>query len=107
MASRRLQQLQALLDDAPGDKLLRLAMAMEHKRGGDLERAAAELEALVRDQPGYLPPYGQLALVLAGLDRAADAVEVCRAGALQCLVAGDRKARQELLELRERLRKTS
>lgn len=99
MSNDRLDQLRSLLADEPEDKFLRHAMAMEHKRNGDMEQAARMLEALIREEPKYIPPYYQLALILAELDRPTDAMEVCRAGALQCVVTGDRKARKELLAL--------
>lgn len=99
MSEHRLDQLHRLLADEPEDKLLHYAIAMEHKRNGDMTEAVRMLEALIREDPKYIPPYYQLALILAELDRTEDALEVCRAGALQCLVTGDRKARKELLAL--------
>ncbi|HMN04089.1 MAG TPA: hypothetical protein PKD45_00005, partial [Flavobacteriales bacterium] len=61
------------------------------------------LEALVTEDPKYIPPYYQLASILAEMDRPLDAIHACEAGALQCLVTGDRKARAELLALRSEL----
>lgn len=103
MPSERLAQLQAMLAEEPGDKFLRYAIALERKRAGELEGAAGDLEQLLREDPAYIAGYYQLALMLAELGRAADAAETCAAGALQCLVAGDRKARAELLALKEEL----
>lgn len=103
MKTQRHQQLQAMLAEAPGDPFLRHAIAMEKKRNGELEGAAAILEDLLREDPKYLACYYQLALVLAALGRTADAAETCRAGALQGLVTGDGKARAELLALKQAL----
>ncbi|MEO8733913.1 MAG: hypothetical protein ABI373_06255 [Flavobacteriales bacterium] len=99
MANDRLAQLRSMLAEEPGDKFLRYAIALERKRDGDMERAATELEVLLREDPTYIPCYYQLALVLADLGRTADAADVCKAGALKCLVTGDAKARSELIAL--------
>jgi hypothetical protein len=64
-----------------------------------MEGAATDLELLLREDPAYIACYYQLAMVLADLGRTADARHACEAGALQCLVTGDRKARSELLAL--------
>ncbi|MBS1944607.1 MAG: tetratricopeptide repeat protein [Bacteroidetes bacterium] len=103
MPAERILELQAMLAEAPGDPFLRQAIAMEKKRSGELESAAAILENLLREDPKHLACYYQLALVLAGLGRTADAAETCRAGALQCLVTGDGKARAELFALKRAL----
>ena len=99
MANDRLAQLRSMLAEEPDDKFLRYAIALERKREGDMEGSAAELEQLLREDPAYIACYYQLAVVLADLGRTADARHACEAGALQCLVTGDRKARSELLAL--------
>ncbi|HMN06860.1 MAG TPA: hypothetical protein PKD45_14155, partial [Flavobacteriales bacterium] len=43
MPSARLDQLQAMLQEEPGDKFLRYAIALEHKRDGNMEMAIAGL----------------------------------------------------------------
>ena len=99
MSTERLEQLKELLAEEPGDVFLRYAIALEMKRRGDMEEAVRMLESILKDEPQYVPCYYQLALMQADLARSEDAAETCRAGALQCLVTGDRKARAELLEL--------
>lgn len=101
MSAERLDQLRALLAEEPGDAFLRYAIALELKRRGDMEQAVADLEALLRDRPDHVPSYYQLALMLADLGRADDAVRACDAGVLQSLVAGDARARAELRALKE------
>lgn len=103
MPAERILELQAMLAEAPGDPFLRHAIAMEKKRSGDMEGAAMILESLLQEDPKYIACYYQLALVLAGLGRTTDAAESCRAGALQCLITGDGKARAELLALKQAL----
>ncbi len=100
MSIDRLQQLRQLLAEEPGDLFLRYAIALEHRRLGATAEAIADLEALLREAPQHIASYYQLALMLAEADRTDDALDVCDAGLLQCLVAGDRKARAELQELR-------
>ncbi len=99
MANDRLAQLRSMLEEEPGDPFLRYAIALERKRAGDMEGAATDLETLLREDPGYIACYYQLAVVLADLGRVQEAIEACRSGALQCLVTGDGKARAELQAL--------
>lgn len=103
MSDQRLDQLRAMLAEEPGDTFLRYAIALELKRRGDMEQAVANLEALLRDDPAHVPSYHQLALMLADMGRIAKALEACQAGALRCVITGDRKARRELLELAAQL----
>jgi predicted Zn-dependent protease len=101
--SDRLSQLEAMLAEEPGDRFLRYAIALELKRLGRMDEAIAGLEGLLAEDPKYIACYYQLALMLADLGRIDEAVSTCEAGALQCIVTGDRKARAELLELKEAL----
>ncbi|MCC6839934.1 MAG: hypothetical protein IT230_07235 [Flavobacteriales bacterium] len=103
MSSPRLAQLHAMLAEEPGDQFLRYAIAMEKKRDGEMEAAAADLRTLVEEDPKYVACYYQFAVILADLGHTAAAMEACKAGALQCLITGDAKARGELLALRNSL----
>lgn len=100
MSVERLGQLRALLAEEPNDPFLRYAIALELKRAGRMEEAAADLERLIREDPKYIACYYQLALILVDMGRAAEAIDVCEVGSLQCLTTGDRKARNELIELK-------
>lgn len=99
--STRLDQLRAMLAEEPGDAFIRYAIALEYKRSGNMEEAVVQLERLLTDDPKYIACYYQLALLYADLGRADDALRACDAGALQCLVTGDRKARTELMQLKD------
>lgn len=103
MSTNRLAQLHAMLAEEPGDPFLRYAIALEKKRAGDMEDAATDLEALIAEDPKYIACYYQLALLRADLGRVKEAMEACKAGALQGLVAGDVKARAELQALLQSL----
>ncbi len=101
MNAERLAQLQAWLAEEPGDAFLRYAIALELKRLGRMDEAIDQLEGLLGDRPEHVPSYYQLALLLAEAGRSSEAMSTCDAGALQALVAGDRKARAELIALKE------
>ncbi len=100
MNPTRLEQLRGMLGEEPDDAFIRYAIALELKRAGQMEEAAGDLEALLKADPKYIACYYQLALILIDLGRADEAMHVCEAGSLQCLTTGDRKARAELLELK-------
>lgn len=103
MANDRLTQLRTMLAEEPGDAFLRYAIALERRRADDRAGAAKDLETLLREDPAYIACYYQLAQVLGELGRTEDAIHVCEAGSLQCIVSGDRKTRAELLALKEDL----
>jgi tetratricopeptide (TPR) repeat protein len=100
MSTDRLAQLRGMLAEEPNDAFLRYAIALELKRAGKMEEAADDLERLLKAEPKYIACYYQLALILIDLGRTQEAMHVCEAGSLQCITTGDRKARAELLELR-------
>ena len=103
MSATRLDQLRAMQTEEPGDAFLRYAIALELKRLGQMDAAIADLEALLHDKPDHVASYYQLATWLAEQGRVTDAVHACEAGSLQALVQGDRKARSELIALRDQL----
>lgn len=103
MSAERLDQLRELLAEEPGDLFIRYAIALELKREGHTEQAMADLRGILTDEPAHIASYYQLALLLAESGHGVEAIAVCEAGALQCLVTGDRKARAELLQLKEAL----
>jgi tetratricopeptide (TPR) repeat protein len=100
MSAERLQQLRSMLLEEPKDAFIRYAIALELKREGLMEQAATALGELLTEDPKYIACYYQLALLQAELGSAADALHTCEAGSLQCLATGDRKARAELMELK-------
>jgi predicted Zn-dependent protease len=103
MSTDRLAQLLDMLAEEPGDAFLRYAIALERKRSGQNADAITDLESLLTDQPGHVPSYYQLALLLIEQRRIPEAIHTCEAGSLQALVQGDRKARTELIALRDQL----
>ena len=77
-----------------------LCIALELNRLGRSEEAVAGLQQLLADRPEHVPSYYQLAMLLGEMSLNAEAIAVCEAGALRCIVSGDRKARAELLSLK-------
>lgn len=92
-----------MLAEEPGDLFIRYAIALELRREGNMEQAIGDLHAILIEAPEHIASYYQLALMLADTGRIEQAVETCEAGAMRCLVTGDRKARAELLELKNTL----
>ncbi len=103
MSAERLGQLRAMLAEEPGDLFIRYAIALELKRQGNMELAIEDLHAILIEEPEHIASYYQLALMLADTGRIPQAIETCEAGAMRCLVTGDRRARAELLELKNTL----
>ncbi|MCB0763754.1 MAG: tetratricopeptide repeat protein [Flavobacteriales bacterium] len=99
MSTDRLDELARMLVEEPGDLFLRYAIALERKRIGDMDQAIADLGSILTDDAKYIPAYYQLALLKADLGHLDEARTICEAGALQCIVTGDRKARVELQQL--------
>lgn len=101
MGIHRLEQLRALLIEEPADVFLRYAMALELRRLGRNGEAIEILDGLVKTDPGHIPTYYQLAVLLAEAGEHRDALAACEAGMLRCLVAGDQRTRSELAGLKE------
>lgn len=106
MSVERLAQLQELLRDEPGDAFLRYAIALELNRLGRMDEAITGLQELLLNQPEHVPSYYQLAMLLGEMSRTSEAIAVCEAGALRCIITGERKARAELLALKTVLEDT-
>ncbi len=101
----RMERIEAMLADDPGDAFLRYGLAMEHVSAGDDAAAAAvlgELIALKADDP-YVPAYLQAGQALARLDRVAEACDVLRRGVAVAHRAGDGHAAGEMQGLLDSL----
>lgn len=92
----RLATLQQFLDDDPDDAFTRFALAQEHAKRGEADRALAYYEALVRDRPDYVGTYYHLGALYRSLGRDDDALATYRAGIEAARAAGDAHARAEL-----------
>ena len=92
----RLATLQEFLRDDPDDPFTRFALAQEHAKRGDADRALAFYQALVRDRPDYVGTYYHLGALYRQLGRDDQAREVLSAGVRAATAAGDTHARAEL-----------
>src|SRR5437879_2421687 len=102
-AMDRVAQLRRFADARPDDPFPRYALALELKSGGDVQSAAAELEALVANKPDYLPSYLMLAMLLQGLGRFDDARGVLGKGQQVARAQGNAHTLGELTTALEQL----
>ena len=92
----RIALLQDFLRDDPDDPFTRFALAQEHAKRGEADRALDLYRALVRDQPGYVGTYYHLGALLRTVGRDDEARDVLRAGVRAATAAGETHARAEL-----------
>ena len=93
-----------MLEENPKDSFLRHALALElHKIGEDLA-AISELEALLKDDPGYVGSYYQLGKLLEAVDEEQKAIECYERGMAEARNTGQQRAFNELRSALEELR---
>ena len=91
----RLQKLDALLADDPGDSFLRYSRAMELAKT-DPAAAVAEFDRVLAADPDYVPAYFMKGQTLARGDRTAEARETLLAGVEVATRTGDSHAAGEM-----------
>ncbi len=96
MAANRLDVLKGMVDANPGDAFARYGLAMEYVRGGELEPAMAQFEALLAQHPDYVAAYFHGGQTLEKLDRIDEARDYYRRGIEATQRNGDVKTRAEL-----------
>ena len=96
MAASRVDQLKAMLAEAPDDAELRYFLAMAYVSAGETEPALECFRKLSADSPGYVPAYVQRGQLLARLGREDEARGVFRAGIAAAQKAGDTHAAGEM-----------
>ena len=92
----RLALLQDFLRDDPDDPFTRFALAQEHAKRGEADRALDLYRGLAEDRPDYVGTYYHLGALLRQLGRDGEARDVLRAGVQAATAAGDAHARAEL-----------
>ncbi|MHC4441218.1 MAG: hypothetical protein ACYTBZ_06300 [Planctomycetota bacterium] len=65
----RLEQIEKMLSDEPGDVFLNFSLAMEYAHSGRQEEAAGQFARVADLDPDYLAAYSQWANILMGLER--------------------------------------
>lgn len=92
----RLHQLTELLNENPADGFLRHALALEHIKAGDDEKAQQVFELLLKEQPGYIGSYYHLAKLLERRGDEAAAIKIYQQGMQAAKAGGDEHAYNEL-----------
>ena len=92
----RIAALEGFLRDDPDDPFTRFALAQEHARRGEADRALGYYKGLVREHPDYVGTYYHLGGLYRTLGRDDEARAALRAGVAVATRAGDAHARAEL-----------
>ena len=99
MDTARLEKIEAMLAEDPGDTFLRYSRAMELSKLGQIDQSVPLLDALAAEEPPYIPAFFMAAQQLADLDRIEDARRYLRDGIDQARNQGDSHAAAEMSEL--------
>ncbi len=97
--SERYEQLKAMLEEDPQDSFLRYAIAMEHRKAGQLEESIQGMQSLQADTPPYVPAFLMAAQQQVELDRIEEARTTLRVGIEQARAQGEAHAASEMAEL--------
>jgi tetratricopeptide (TPR) repeat protein len=92
----RLQQLERMLEKSPNDPFLLYGIALEHKKAGELDRAARFLDRTIGADAGYCYAYYQLGQVREMAGDQEGARRVYRDGIEAAVKKGDAHARGEI-----------
>ncbi|MEM9700881.1 MAG: tetratricopeptide repeat protein [Planctomycetota bacterium] len=91
----RLQRLQALVEDDPGDAFSRYSLAMELAKT-DEDAALREFDRVIEEHPDYVPAYFMKGQTLARADRDEEARDTLLAGVEVATRVGDTHAAGEM-----------
>ncbi len=81
MTVSRLDQLQQMLTEEPGDSFLQYAVAVEYAVAGNISEAISRIETLIADKPDYLGAYYKLGQLHEQVGATEKAIDVYRRGA--------------------------
>lgn len=98
-----IEQLQRMLDAEPGDPFLLYAIAQEHQKQGEHERAIERYLACIEHDDGQLYAHYHAARSMDAIGRTDEAIALLRKALAHPACAGDPKARDELQCLLETL----
>lgn len=102
-ASKRRQQIEAMLAEEPNDPELHYMLAMEHVSEGDDAGAVRCFQKLIEVAPNYPPAYHMGARTLQRLDRIEEARALLNQGIPMALARNDTHAAGEMQGLLESL----
>ena len=103
MSGDRIAKLHEFLAKDPNDSFTCYALALEYAGRGETERCVSMLEALVRNDPAYIPAYQQLGYAYQKLNRREEAVAIFQRGIKAATQAGDHHAQSEMQEALDEL----
>ena len=101
--SSRLEKIEAMLADEPGDTFLRYSLAMELDKDGQHDRSLESFRELIGDDTPYVPAYFMAAQQQARLGNLDLAKSFLRDGIEQARVQGDSHAAGEMSEFLQNL----
>ena len=99
----RIEKIQQLLLQMPGDNFLRHALALEYIKLEKDEDAKTLFEAVLNDSPGYVGSYYHLGKLLERNGETAKAIECYETGMKQAKAINDQHAYNELMAAYEDL----
>lgn len=94
--SSRMQKLQEMLQRQPDDVFLLYAVAMEHRKAGNLSESLRFLARVVEKDATYCAAYHQAGQIHEQMGNIELARQAYRAGIAAAERSGDRHARQEM-----------
>ena len=96
--STRLEKIQAMLTDDPGDTFLRYSLAMELDKVGENNTSLAKLGELAAEDPPYVPAFFMAGQQLVRLGRVNEARTMLRDGIEAARNQGNAHAAGEMSE---------
>lgn len=103
MKNNRIEALLAMLESTPDDPFLHYALATEYLSTGEVEKARAGFEMLLRNHPEYVATYYHFAKILWAEGRTEEAIGLASRGAEVARKAGEKNALRELNILLEEM----
>lgn len=94
--SKRIEALQAMVQQDPSNTFVRYGLAMEYANSGDLDKAVAEYRSLLEANPDYAAAYYHGGRALEKLGRIDEARSMYEAGITVTTRTGDSHTRSEL-----------
>jgi len=95
--------LKEILALDPKNSFARYGIAMELARGGSVDAALAEFDAILANDPDYTAAYFMAAQTLSGAGRTPEAIERLKAGVSCAARTGNRHAMSEMQAMLDEL----
>jgi Tfp pilus assembly protein PilF len=99
----RIEKLNAMLRQHPGDAFLQHALGLEYVKKGEDGKARALFSSILENDPDYVGTYYHLAALLIRLGEKEEATKVCETGLAACKRTADDHTWRELNSVYEDL----